>query len=240
LRTLSEVEVTTAGERGTLVPFTPMRKAIARRMVDSKREAPHFYVETEVPMDAALALTRQRSAEPSTPTVTVTAVLAKACATALIAHPHLNSVWTERGLERVDAVNLGIAVALDDGLIAPALLGAESLSLTETAEALDDLVARARARKLRPREASDGTFTLSNLGSFDVSRFTAIVVPPQVGILATGRTTERPVVVDGEVVVRPVLAATVSADHRAVDGATVAAFLETFKSLVANPAGLHG
>jgi pyruvate dehydrogenase E2 component (dihydrolipoamide acetyltransferase) len=232
--------MTSGGGRGTLVPITRMRKAIARRMVDSKREAPHFYVETEVPMDAALALTRRQSTEPSPSSRSVTAVLAKACAAALREHPQLNCVWTERGLERVDAVNLGIAIALDDGLIAPALLGADSLSLAGIAEALRDLVARARAGKLRPSEATDGTFTLSNLGSFDVSRFTAIVVPPQVAILATGRTIERPIALEGKVVVRPMLAATVSADHRAVDGADVAAFLQTFKTLVANPARLDG
>ena len=224
---------------GALVELSPMRKAIARRMVDSKREAPHFYVEAEVPMDAVLDLAK-RPATTSAPKVSITAVLARACAVALRSHPALNAVWTERGLERVDVVNLGIAVALDDGLIAPALLGAESLSLAETADALADLVTRARAKRLRPQEASDGTFTFSNLGTFDVSRFTAIIVPPQVAILATGRTVERPLVIDGQVVVRPVLAATVSADHRAVDGADVAAFLQTFKSLLANPETLDG
>lgn len=217
-----------------------MRRAIARRMVDSKREAPHFYVEAEVPMDAVLALAKRVGTDESAPKATVTAVLARACAVALRRHPNLNAVWTERGLERLDVVNLGVAVALEDGLIAPALLGADSLSLVETAEALADLVARARAKRLRAQEASEGTFTLSNLGMFDVSRFTAIVVPPQVAILATGRTIERPVVVDGQVVARPVMAATVSADHRAVDGADVAAFLETFKTLLAAPEDLDG
>jgi pyruvate dehydrogenase E2 component (dihydrolipoamide acetyltransferase) len=232
---LSEVEAAPVAAAGSLVELSPMRRAIARRMVDSKREAPHFYVEAEVPMDAVLALARQRSSDPAAPKTTVTAVLARAAAVALRRHPALNAVWTERGLERFDAVNLGIAVALDEGLIAPALLGADALSLADTAEALADLDARARAGRLRPREATEGTFTLSNLGMFDVSRFTAIVVPPQVAILATGRTVERPVVVDGQVVPRPVLVATVSADHRAVDGADVAAFLETFTSLLATP-----
>lgn len=217
-----------------------MRQAIARRMVDSKRDAPHFYVEAEVPMDAVLAFVAREKAREAESKPTVTAVLARACARALRAHPRLNAVWTARGLEQMDGVNLGVAVALDDGLIAPALLGADSLSLAETATALSDLVTRARARRLRPAEATEGTFTLSNLGMFDVARFTAIVVPPQVAILATGRTTERPVVLDGQVVARPMLAATVSADHRAVDGADVAAFLETFKTLLASPEDLDG
>lgn len=231
--------MSSAGAAGTLVELSPMRKAIARRMVDSKREAPHFYLEADVPMDAVLALTRKPADGPR-PAITVTAVLARACAVALRSHPRLNAVWTERGLEQMDVVNLGVAVALDDGLIAPALLGADSLSLAETTEALADLVARARAKRLRPDEVSGATFTLSNLGMFDVSRFTAIVVPPQVAILATARTTDRAVVTGGEVVARPMMAATVSADHRAVDGADVAAFLETFKSLLAAPEELDG
>lgn len=232
---MSEVETAPADGGGSLVELSPMRKAIARRMVDSKRQAPHFYLEIDVPMDAVLAFTKRTPTAPSAPKTTVTAVLVRACAVALRRHPNLNSVWSERGLERPDVVNLGVAVALDDGLIAPALLGADSLSLTETTSALADLVGRARAKRLRPQEASDGTFTLSNLGMFDVSRFTAIIVPPQVAILATGRTVQRPTVVEGEIVPRPVLAATVSADHRAVDGADVAAFLETFKRLLAAP-----
>jgi pyruvate dehydrogenase E2 component (dihydrolipoamide acetyltransferase) len=219
-----------------------MRAAIARRMVDSKREAPHFYVETEVSMTAALdfvTVTRSRGGEAS-PRITVTALLARACAVALGSNPRLNAVWSERGLEQVDSVNLGVAVALDDGLIAPALLGANALTLAELAEALSDLVARARAKRLRAPELSEGTFTLSNLGMFDVSQFTAIVVPPQVAILATGRTIERPVVLDGQIVASPMMAATVSADHRALDGADVAVFLESFKSLLEAPEQLDG
>lgn len=235
---MNEVGDAPGGTVGTLVEVSPMRAAIARRMSDSKREAPHFYVEAEVPMGAAVALAAARKAAGER--LTVTALLVRACAIALQRHPRLNSVWTDRGLEQVAHVNLGVAVALDDGLIAPALLAAETLSLPETVAALDDLVARARRRRLRSAEMSDGTFTLSNLGMFDVSRFTAIVVPPQVAILATGRTIDRTAVVDGQVVVQPQLAATVSADHRAIDGADVASFLETFTALMSNPEELDG
>lgn len=223
---------------GSLVEFSPMRSAIARRMSDSKQQAPHFYVETEVDMQAVrdtVEQTRQDGAR-----VTVTAFLVKACALALREHPQLNAVWTERGLERRECVNLGVAVALDDGLIAPALLDVGSASLADTAAALKDLVTRARARRLRAQELSDATFTLSNLGTFNVTRFTAIITPPQVAILATGRTIERPVAMSGQIAVRPLMSATMSADHRAVDGADVAAFLETFKSLVENPEALGG
>lgn len=216
-----------------------MRSAIARRMADSKQQAPHFYVEADMDMSAAREAIAALTAEPDAPRVTVTAALVKATALALRAHPQLNAVWSERGLERVERVNLGVAVSLDDGLMAPAVLGADSLTLAETATELAQLVARARARRLRAAEMTDGTFTLSNLGGFDVSRFTAIITPPQVGILATGRTIERPVGVDGEIVLRPMMSATVSADHRAVDGAEVAAFLESLKSALENPEVLY-
>jgi pyruvate dehydrogenase E2 component (dihydrolipoamide acetyltransferase) len=215
-----------------------MRAAIARRMTESKQQIPHFYVETDVVMDEALAAineTEQATGE----RITVTAFLAHACTAALRAHPELNAVWTSRGLEQVASVNLGIAVAIEDGLIAPALLGVDSLTLVETAEALSDLLDRAKHGKLRPAEFSDGTFTLSNLGMFDVTNFTAIVVPPQIAILATGKTVRRPVVAGDEIVQRGVMAVTVSADHRALDGARVASFLGTFKKCCEQPGRLR-
>jgi pyruvate dehydrogenase E2 component (dihydrolipoamide acetyltransferase) len=214
-----------------------MRRTIARRMTESKQRAPHFYVETDVVMDGVVSAIERADVSRR---VTLTAFLARACALALKAHPELNSVWSERGLERFRQVNLGVAVALDTGLIAPALLGADALTLDETVGALGDLVDRARRGKLRVPELTEGTFTLSNLGMFDVTRFTAIIVPPQVAILAAGRTVQRPVVVDDEIVVRKVVSVTVSADHRAVDGADVARFLATFKSLMEAPEEISG
>jgi pyruvate dehydrogenase E2 component (dihydrolipoamide acetyltransferase) len=170
----------------------------------------------------------------------VTAYLARACVVALERHPRLNARWRGDVLEPADSVNIGVAVALEDGLIAPALVGAEQLSLAGTLDALRDLVARARASKLKPAELAEGTFTLSNLGMFDVARFTAIIVPPQVAILATGATQPRLALDGSSVVSVRTLAATVSADHRAVDGADVAAFLQTFKELLQNPEALDG
>lgn len=215
-----------------------MRAAIARRMSDSKQHAPHFYLETEIDMTVAQAVVARLNAE-SEARVTMTAVLARAAAVALRAHPELNAVWTERGLERVENVNLGIAVALDDGLLAPALIGADSLSVAEIAAALNDLVARARERRLKAPEMTEATFTLSNLGGFQITRFVAIITPPQVAILATGRTVERAVGVNREIALRPQMAATVSADHRAVDGAEVAAFLQTYKYALETEGGLN-
>ena len=206
-----------------------MRAAIGRRMVASKREAPHFYVSTEIEMDAALAAVDAANAAGG-PRVTVTAHLVRAVADALTDHPELNAVWDGDSLYAVRALNIGVAIALDDGLIAPALLDCADRPVSELAAALTDLAARARAGRLRAPEIAEATFTVSNLGMFDVSAFTAIITPPQVAILATGRTEPRPVVRDGDVVVRQVMTATVSADHRAVDGAAVARFLGTFKT----------
>ena len=223
--------------KGAIVPQTPMRRAVARRMTDSKQQAPHFYVQTEVVMDGLNTILEEESARTGE-RVTATAALVAACAAALRAQPQFNAVWTTDGLFQAEEVNVGVAVALDAGLIAPALLGADRLDLGETAAALRDLVQRARDGKLRGTEINDATFTLSNLGMFDVSAFTAIVTPPQVAILATGRALPRLVPVDGEARVVSILTATLSADHRAVDGAEAARFLEAFKGAIEDPRSL--
>jgi pyruvate dehydrogenase E2 component (dihydrolipoamide acetyltransferase) len=224
------------------VTLTPMRAAIARRMTQSKTTAPHFYVSTDLEMDAALdALREVNAARADDQRISVSAVLVRAVALTLRDHPALNAVWGEAGLERVDPIHLGVAIALEDGLIAPAILDADTLDLAASAAALRDLAARARAGKLRAAEFSSATFTLSNLGMWNVSAFTAIIPPPQVAILATGRAEPRAVVRDGAVVVRTIVGATVSADHRAVDGAVVAAFVTALSErLMAPQAWLEG
>jgi pyruvate dehydrogenase E2 component (dihydrolipoamide acetyltransferase) len=220
---------------GTLVEPTRMRAAISRRMVESKREAPHFYVQTEVAVSALLAALAQRNEDPSVPRATVTVALARACVVALREHPRFNSVWTPEGLLEVDPINLGVAIAIDDGLLAPALLDAGSMGPSSTAIALRDLTERARAGRLKPAEISAATFTLSNLGMFDVTAYSAIIPPPQVAILATARAVERWAIVDGAPSARTTLTATLSADHRAVDGVDAARFLGTFKQAMEEP-----
>ena len=218
------------------VKATPMRAAIARRMVQSKQQVPHFYVSTEIEVDAVSAVAERHNAgREKADRATLTAYLLRAVATTLAEHPGFNAAWNGDVLERWDAVNVGVAIAVEDGLIAPALLDCASRTVDDLAAGLADLAARTRAGRLKAAEMTDATFTLSNLGMFEVSQFTAIVTPPQVAILATGRGYERPVVRDGQVVVRRVMNATLSSDHRAVDGAGAARFLGTLKGLLEDP-----
>lgn len=216
---------------GRLVAPSRMRRAIAHQMTASKQTVPHFYVSTEIQMDNVLtALQGLKLAQGGAPRVSVTACLIHTLAQTLAEHPAFNAVWTPNGLVLVKSVHIGVAVALEDGLIAPALLDCDRLDLLQTAAALEDLVARTRVGRLRASELSSATFTLSNLGMYDVTSFAAIVIPPQVAILATGRAIKRSVVVADEVAMRSVMTATLSADHRAVDGAQAALFLASLKA----------
>jgi pyruvate dehydrogenase E2 component (dihydrolipoamide acetyltransferase) len=164
-------------------------------------------------------------------------MLVKAVALTLAEHPSFNAIWNGETLERVDAINVGVAIAVEDGLVAPAILDCQQLTVGELATRLRDLVARTRAGRLRAPEMTDATFTLSNLGMFAVSQFTAIVTPPQVAILATASTEPRAVVRNGAVTVRKVMTATLSSDHRAVDGVGAARFLSTLRGFVEEPDG---
>jgi pyruvate dehydrogenase E2 component (dihydrolipoamide acetyltransferase) len=214
-----------------------MRRAIARRMAESKQHAPHFYLSTEIEMDALLDLVDAGNAgRAREERVTVTAFLLRAVALTLAEHPAFNAAWDGDVVETWDAINIGVAIALDDGLIAPALLDCRDRDVPSLAAGLADLVTRTRAGKLRAAEIGEATFTLSNLGMFDVTQFTAIITPPQVAILATARTVERPAARDGDVVIRRVMTATLSSDHRVVDGVGAARFLATLKGLVEAPA----
>jgi pyruvate dehydrogenase E2 component (dihydrolipoamide acetyltransferase) len=216
--------------------MTPIRAAIGRRMSASKRDAPHFYVSTDIEMDGLIdAIAAADAGRDEGRRATVTAYLLRAVALTLAKHPEFNAIWEGADLYRAGEINLGVVIALDNGLIAPALLDCRDRSVDELASGLADLATRARAGRLRPAEISDATFTLSNLGMFDVTSFTAIVAPPQVAILATGTAQPQAVVRAGTVVVRTMMTATLSADHRAVDGAEAARFLGTLKGLLEEP-----
>ena len=219
--------------------LSPMRAAIARRMAQSKQQAPHFYVSADLDMEALLEVVHRHDAgHEQAARLTLTPLLIKAVALTLTEHRSFNAVWDGDTLQLVDAINVGVAIALDDGLIAPALLDCDRASVESLADALRDLTGRARAGRLRAPEMTEATFTLSNLGMFAVSQFTAIVTPPQVAILATAAAEPRAVVRDGAVVARRVMTATLSADHRAVDGAASARFLGTLRQLVEAPQAL--
>jgi pyruvate dehydrogenase E2 component (dihydrolipoyllysine-residue acetyltransferase) len=172
--------------------------------------------------------------------VTHTDLLVKTVAEALSRHPRVNASWRDGELLHSDQVNVGIAVATDDGLVVPVVHAADRLRLDEIAERRAELVSAARDGRLRPKDVSGGTFTISNLGMYGVDAFLAIVNAPQAAILAVGRIAERVVPVDGEPAVRPVLTLGLSFDHRVVDGARGAEFLDTLASLVEDPAGLVG
>ncbi len=219
-----------------LVKPTQMRKAIARRMSQSKQQVPHFYVSCEIAMDSAIAvLTAMNEGRVKADRVTLTALMLKAVALTLADEPEFNAHWTEAGHELIDLINLGVAINLPAGLIAPAILDCRELGVEEISERLKDLAARAGMGKLRAAELNDTTFTLSNLGMFDVSSFTAIVIPPQVAILATGRSYLIPSVVDGEITIQSLMNATMSSDHRAVDGVGAARFLGKLKQRLESP-----
>ena len=220
-------------------PVTPNAwKTMADRMQSSWREVPHFFLERELDatrLNSWRETIRQRAGYEK---VTHTDLLIVVCAAALAEHPRVNATWRDGSVLYQEAINVGIAVATTEALIVPVVHGADRLELKAVAQARGDLVTRARERKLRPADVSDGTFTISNLGMFGVDTFHAIVNTPQAAILAVGRILDRIMAVGGEAVVRPTMIVSLSFDHRVVDGAEGARFLDTLAALVEEPAGL--
>ena len=208
---------------------TGMQRAVARRMTESKQNVPHFYLQSEVDMTRAIELRREinRSLGEGGTKVSINDLIIRACAVSLIEHPQFHRSWLGDRIVHHEHAHVGIAVALDDGLIVPVLRDADRMTLTEIAAATKDIVARARSGKVRQHEIEGGTFTVSNLGMFGVTSFEAIINPPEPGILAVGRTIERPVMLDGQVVGRPIMAVTLSVDHRAASGADGARLLQS-------------
>jgi pyruvate dehydrogenase E2 component (dihydrolipoamide acetyltransferase) len=217
------------------IPLSSIRKTIARRL-SAAWQLPVFQLTISIDMAQANALVaRSRELNPET-RVTLTDLLVKVCARALVIHPELNAQFTEEALLRYPSANVGIAVAAPQGLVVPVVASAERLSLVEIAARRSELVARARESKLSPADLEGGTFTISNLGMFGVEQFTAILNPPQAAILAVGATVDRAVVSDGQIVVAPMMSVTLTVDHRAVDGGPAAQFLQTVKTFLEAPA----
>ena len=219
------------------VPLSGMRKTVARRLVESMQSAPHFYLTIQVDVDALLELRAElnrRLADEGTK-LSVNDLLVKACAVTLRAHPDINVSWGGDKLLRHRRVHVGIAVAVEGGLIVPVVRDADQKSVSQISREAKALIERARAGKLRPDEFTGGTFTISNLGMFGIDQFTAVINPPEAAILAVGATTSEPVVVDDRLGTRQRMKLTMSIDHRAVDGATGAQFLAALKAILEEP-----
>jgi pyruvate dehydrogenase E2 component (dihydrolipoamide acetyltransferase) len=217
------------------VPLTSVRKTIARRLT-AAWDVPVFELTVSADMTRANELIARARELDEEVRVTVTDLLVKVCAQALVRHPDVNVQFTDDALLRFPGADVGLAVAAPQGLVVPVIRGAERLSLAGIAAARADLVGRAREAKLKQGDLDGGTFTISNLGMFGVEQFVAVLNPPQAAILAVGATEERPVARDGEVAVRPLMTVTLTVDHRAVDGAPAAEFLQTVKALLEEPA----
>ncbi|MBI4329270.1 MAG: 2-oxo acid dehydrogenase subunit E2 [Chloroflexi bacterium] len=224
---------------GIFIPagLTPMRQAIARRMSLSKPGAPHYYITVEAEMTAAMELRRELNAElrKEEDRISVNDMIIKASVLALRKHMEFNVFVLPEGIQPQAEIVIGIAVALEEGLIAPAIPGSGTASLLEIARASRDVAERARQGRLRPEEYAGGTFAISNLGMYDVERFMAIVTPPNASALAVGSIRQKPVVKDNQIVVAQVMVLTLSADHRATDGAQGAQFLVEIKRYLERP-----
>jgi pyruvate dehydrogenase E2 component (dihydrolipoamide acetyltransferase) len=227
-----------AGEK-KVIPMTKMRSAIAAALLRSKQTIPHFYETIDIDVEEVSRLRERlnQKLEAEKVRLSIADFITKAVAFALVRHPVLNSRFnSEKGeITQYGDVNLGIAVAIPDGLIVPVLRGVNHMGLREIRSATADLVERARAQRLRREEQSEATFSITSLGTYGVREFSAIINPPEVGILAIGAAEKRPVVRENEIVPRTILTATLSADHRIVDGATAAEFLRTFKQVLEEP-----
>jgi pyruvate dehydrogenase E2 component (dihydrolipoamide acetyltransferase) len=220
-----------------VVPLSKMRTVIAQRLVAAKQSIPHFYEIADIDLESMLALRERLNTQLEKEKVhlSVADFIARAVAMALVKHPNVNAHFDGTTLTRFADVNLGIAVALPDGLIVPVLRGVNHMGLREIRVRSADLIDRARQQRLRREELTGATFTISNLGSFGIRQFIAIVNPPEVGILAIGAGEKRPVVHGGQVCARSTMTVTLSADHRIVDGALGAEFLATLKAYLEEP-----
>jgi pyruvate dehydrogenase E2 component (dihydrolipoamide acetyltransferase) len=224
------------------IPLTAIRRTIARRLSQSMQTAPHFYVTSVIDTDKLAAFRQQinefSANDPLPVKVSFNDLIVKAAAKALVRMPQVNVSFAEDRLLQKKQVHIGVAVALEQGLIVPVVRNADQRGILDIAREARRLAEAARDGKLRPEEFSGGTFTVSNLGMFDVESFTAVINPPESAILAVGSITPTPVVVDGQVVVRSRMKVTLSSDHRAIDGLTAARFLQEVKRLLEEPFGM--
>jgi pyruvate dehydrogenase E2 component (dihydrolipoamide acetyltransferase) len=218
-----------------LIPLSPMRRIVGQRMAQSKRSAPHFYISMDIDMSAVVRLRTEWKERGDVSIPSINDFILLACARALKDFPAVNSTFTEQGIQVHANINIGMAVALDEGLVVPVIRNADRLSLTELAKQSRELADKAQTKKLFPLDYEGGTFTVSNLGMLGVDGFVAIINPPQCAILAVGRVAPRVVADEIGMMIRPMMTATLSSDHRIVDGALAARFLRDVKRLLENP-----
>ena len=216
-------------------PASEMRKVIARRLVTSIGPVPHFFLTTEIEMDRAAEMRRGINALDPDLKISINDVIIKVVAAALVQHPEVNASFQEKFVRYYERADIGVAVAIEDGLITPVVRAADQKSLSQIAAEVRELAERARSRRLKPEEYTGATFSISNLGMFGIDEFTAVINPPEGAILAVGAMSAKPVVRDNEIVIRQMMRVTMSCDHRVIDGATGAKFLQTFKKILENP-----
>ena len=219
------------------VKVSQMRKTIAKRLAESKFTAPHFYLTLDIDMENA-SMARKAINEMMENKVSFNDLVIKACAAALKKHPAVNSAWLGDKIRRNEHIHIGVAVAVDEGLVVPVVRHADIKGLAAINAEVKDMAGKARNKKLPPEDMEGGTFAVSNLGMFGIEEFTAIINPPNSCILAVGAIREEPVVKNGQIVIGQRMKVTLSCDHRTVDGATGAAFLQTLKGMLENPAAM--
>ena len=216
-------------------PLSEMRRTIARRLVTSLGPVPHFFLTTEIDMERAADLRRSLNEIDPELKASINDIVIKVAAAALMRHPQVNASFQEKTVRYYEHADIGMAVATENGLITPVIRSADVKSLSEIAVEARELATRARARKLKPEEYTGATFSISNLGMFGIDEFTAVINPPEGAILAIGAMSPKPVARDNQVVIRQTMRVTMSCDHRVVDGAIGAQFLQTFKKILENP-----
>lgn len=231
----SSGDVAPASERSE--GLSPIARLMAERTTQSWTTVPHFFVTREVDASALNQAKRQLAEKPADARVTHSDLLVALVARVLAKHPRLNSTWTGEGIRNNSEINIGLAMAVGDGVVAPVLANANKTELGRLASQRKDLSERARGGKLRPQDLVGGTFTISNLGMFNVDAFTAIIIAPQAAILAVGRIQDRVVARDGQAVICPMLSLTLSVDHRVADGASAARFLDDLAQAIGDPSG---
>ncbi|HYK22408.1 MAG TPA: pyruvate dehydrogenase complex dihydrolipoamide acetyltransferase [Pyrinomonadaceae bacterium] len=216
-------------------PASEIRKTIAKRLVTSLGPVPHFFLTTEIEMDRAAEMRRGINALDPDLKISVNDIIIKVAAAALIQHPEVNASFQEKFIRYYEHADVGVAVAIEEGLITPVVRSADQKSLSEIATEVRELAERARSRRLKPEEYTGATFSISNLGMFGIDEFTAVINPPEGAILAVGAMSPKPVVRENDIVIRQMMRVTMSCDHRVIDGATGARFLQTFKKILENP-----